>query len=451
MAEEERTPLRRVVMASLIGTTIEWYDFFLYGSAAALVFNRLFFPEYDPLVGTLLAFATYAVGFVARPLGGIVCGHYGDRVGRKAMLVITLMLMGLSTAAIGLLPTYATIGVWAPVLLTLLRFVPGFSFGGELGGAALLTVEHAPRERRGFWGSIPFVGSLVGQGVSTAVLLAAAVTMSDEAFVAWGWRIAFVFSLVMVAVGLFIRLKVIESPVFRTVQRERRVAHRPLVDALRAHGRQLVLNTGLHFGVTVAFFVNSVFVVSYVTTTLELSRTMILLAVILAQVVFVGVQIGAGALSDRVGRRPVYTAGALWIAAMAVPYVLLLDTREPALIWIALILLGTGVYLMYGPQPAFFTELFPAAVRYTAFSLPVAVATILGGSTAPIVATTLVEWGSGTTWLVSAYLVLTGLVTAVCALLTHETAPRRAEPPAPSPRTGRFSRAEGGVTVSDRQ
>ena len=167
----------------------------------------------------------------------------------------------------------------------------------------------------------------------------------------------------MVAVGLFIRLKVIESPVFRTVQRERRVADRPLVDALRAHGRQLVLNTGLHFGVTVAFFVNSVFVVSYVTTTLELSRTMILLAVILAQVVFVGVQIGAGALSDRVGRRPVYTAGALWIAAMAVPYFLLLDTREPALIWIALILLGTGVYLMYGPQPAFFTELFPAAVR----------------------------------------------------------------------------------------
>ncbi|MQA81561.1 MAG: MFS transporter [Streptosporangiales bacterium] len=412
---------RRVVTASAFGSTIEYYDFFLYGTAAALVFPSVFFPTFDPVAGTILSFGTFAVGFVSRPLGALVCGHYGDRIGRKAMLMLTLLMMGLSTAAIGLLPSYDSVGIAAPLLLITMRFLQGFSFGGELGGAAVMAVEHAPKGKRGFWGSIPYVGSPIGQALSTALLLLIALAISDDAFVAWGWRIPFVASIVMVAIGLYIRVKVMETPVFEELKRNREVAKRPVLTLLRTEPRQLLLNTGLHLGITVTFFMNSVFIVSYMTTTLELPRSLALTTVLIANVAYVAIQVAAGAASDRFGRRRVYMAGALWAAAMAFPYFLLINTGSPVLITLALLLLGTSIYVMYGPQPAYFSELFSPNVRFTAFALPVAVATVIGGSTAPMFATALTGWADGRPWGVAGYLAAIGLLTALCAWASRET------------------------------
>jgi MFS family permease len=305
--------VRRVIVASLIGTSLEWYDFFIYGTAAALVFNKIFFPDFEPLVGTLLAFATYAVGFVARPLGGVVFGHYGDKLGRKNVLVATLLLMGISTFLIGVMPTYSSIGVWAPVLLVALRFVQGLGLGGEWGGAVLMTLESGDSERRGLNASWPQVGVPVGLLLANAVLSLMNGVTSDAAFESWGWRVPFLLSGVLVLVGLWIRLSIAESPLFQEVEAKDTKARAPIVDVVRQYPKEVVLAVGARVGVDVAFYSFVLFITTYVVTYLDLPDSHALNAVLIAAASQV-LLIPALRASDRLGRRPVYLVGAaLWI------------------------------------------------------------------------------------------------------------------------------------------
>ncbi|MGC0424528.1 MFS family permease [Streptomyces sp. SAI-195] len=325
--------LKRIVAASLIGTTIEWYDFFLYGSAAALVFNELFFPDSDPLVGTLLSFLTYAVGFAARPVGALVFGHYGDRLGRKKLLVLSLLMMGGATFAIGLLPTHATIGTAAPVLLTVLRLVQGFALGGEWGGAVLLVSEHGDARRRGFWASWPQTGAPAGQLLATGVLSLLTAVLSDDAFNSWGWRIPFLLSGVLVMVGLWIRLSVDESPVFKQAlaQAESRKAKDeplPLVAVVRYHWRDVLIAMGARMAENISYYVITAFILVYATTAADVSKQTALNAVLIASAVHFAVIPAWGALSDRIGRRPVYLLGAAGCRAVDVP-VLHADRLRP--------------------------------------------------------------------------------------------------------------------------
>jgi MHS family shikimate/dehydroshikimate transporter-like MFS transporter len=279
--EGQETSIRQVAFASMIGTTVEWYDFFLYGTAAALVFNQLFFPEYDPLTGTLLAFGTYAVGFFARPVGGIVAGHYGDKIGRKAMLVLTLLIMGSATFLIGLLPTYQTIGIWAPILLLLMRLLQGFGIGGEWGGAVLMAVEHSPPNRRGFYGSWPQIGVPAGLLTANLVFLLVSRSMSEEAWLAWGWRIPFLVSIILIGVGMFIRLRISETPAFNRVRETHTEAGMPIIDVLRTYPKQVLQAMGMRIAENGAFYVFSIFALTYVTEALGLESSTALTGVLI--------------------------------------------------------------------------------------------------------------------------------------------------------------------------
>jgi MFS transporter, MHS family, shikimate and dehydroshikimate transport protein len=417
----QRTSIAQVVIASFIGTTIEWYDFFLYGTAAALIFNRLFFPTFDSLVGTLAAFGTYAVGFVARPLGGIIFGHYGDKIGRKSMLSLTLLLMGTATFCIGLLPTYTSIGVWAPISLVVLRVVQGFGVGGEWGGAVLMAVEHAPAGRRGFYGSWPQVGVPAGLLLSTAIFSLVA-KLPEEQLLTWGWRVPFLLSVVLVGVGVFIRLRVQESPEFSRVKETGQEARVPLLDAVRAHPGNILLAMGARVAENGFFYLYSVFALVYVTEQLGLSRSTILNGVLLATVCELVAIPAFGALSDRVGRRPVYLLGAAFSALFSFPFFWLLDTRQTPLIWLAVVLgLGLGHGAMYGPQASFFSELFGARVRYSGASLGYQLASVFAGGLSPLIATALLAWSGGKPWPIAAYMVGMALITLVSVYLAAET------------------------------
>jgi MHS family shikimate/dehydroshikimate transporter-like MFS transporter len=302
----ETQSVKKVAAASFIGTTIEWYDFFLYGTAAALVFGDLFFPEAEPLVGTLLAFSTYAVGFVARPIGGVVFGHYGDRIGRKSMLVLSLLIMGIATFLIGVLPTYASIGVIAPMLLVVLRFAQGIGVGGEWGGAVLMSVEHAPQGRRGFFGSWPQMGVPAGLLLSTAVFAFVQAVTSEAAFMSWGWRVPFLASIVLVGVGLFIRLKLMESPAFERVKETKTEAPRPIVDVVRKYPREVLVAMGMRVAENGCFYILTVFVLSYGEEELGLGKSTMLTGVIIAAAIGLFTVPLWGALSDRIGRKPLY-------------------------------------------------------------------------------------------------------------------------------------------------
>jgi metabolite-proton symporter len=413
--------VRRVIVASLVGTSLEWYDFFIYGTAAALVFNQLFFPTFDPLVGTLLAFTTFAVGFVARPLGGIVFGHYGDKVGRKNVLVATLLLMGIATFLIGLMPTYATIGVWAPILLVLLRFLQGLGLGGEWGGAVLMTLESGDRSKRGLNASWPQVGVPIGLLLANGMLSLMGAVTSDEAFLAWGWRVPFLLSGVLVLVGLWIRLTIAESPAFEQVEAKQEKARAPIVDVLRSYPRQVLLAIGARLGVDVAFYLFVLFITTYIVTYLGLPQSYALNAVLIAatfQVVFIPL---FGALSDRIGRRPVYLAGAIGAAAWTFAFFALLDTGSFVLIVLAAVVALLLHAAMYGPQASFIAEMFPTQVRYTGASMGYQLAGVIGGALAPIIATALLS-RYDTSLVVSLYAVVVLAITILCVVIARETA-----------------------------
>jgi MFS transporter, MHS family, shikimate and dehydroshikimate transport protein len=405
-------------MASLVGTTIEWYDFFLYGTAAALVFNRLFFPTFDPLAGTLAAFGTYAVGFVARPVGGIIIGHYGDKIGRKSMLVLTLVIMGIATFLIGLLPTYEQIGPWAPVALVLLRIAQGFGVGGEWGGAVLMAVEHAPPGRRGFYGSWPQIGVPAGLLLSTAVFSWFA-ALPEAQFLAWGWRIPFLISILLVIVGLVIRVRIVESPAFERIKTTGTEARQPIVEVLRRHPREVLLAIGARFAENGAFYVYTVFSLVYGTQRVGLDRQTILNGILIASASALVAIPFFGGLSDRLGRRPVYLFGAVFTGLFAYPLFWLLDSASTPLIWLALtIALVFAHSPMYGPQAAFLAELFGTRVRYSGASLGAQLASVVAGGLSPFIATALLPYGRGP---LALYVASMALITVVAVVLASET------------------------------
>lgn len=374
-------------MASLIGTTIEWYDFFLYNSAAALVFNRLFFPDYDPLTGTLLAFGTFALGFVARPIGGIVFGHYGDRIGRKRLLMISLILMGVATVLIGLLPTYAQIGVWAPISLVVLRLVQGFAVGGEWGGAVLMAAEHGDSARRGFWASWPQAGVPAGSLLAAGVLALMAGLQSEADFLAWGWRVPFLLSILLVLVGWYIRNRVDESHTFEKALAEAEAPPKlPAMDVMRERPMAILLGSGLRVGENISYYIITAFSLTYLTEVAAESRGLALQAILAgAAVHFIAIPLFAR-LSDRIGRRPVYAFGGLGLAAFAFAFFPMLGSGNVAAIFAAIVIALVLHGAMYGPQAAMIAELFPTRIRYSGASIAYQLTSIVAGSLAPIIA-----------------------------------------------------------------
>jgi len=409
-----------VALASAIGTTIEWYDFFIYGTAAATVFGPQFFPQVSEVAGTLAAFATFGIGFIARPLGGVVMGHYGDRIGRKGMLVWALLLMGVSTLAIGLLPTYAQIGAWAPVLLVMLRFVQGFALGGEWGGAVLMSVEHAPDGRRGVFGSIVALGLPAGIILSNLVFLVASTAVGTAEFNAWAWRIPFLASGLLVAVGLWVRLGIAESPVFARAVATHGARRMPVVDVLRSSGGTVLLAAGTYLAISSLGYIVLVYFVTYATRQLGLTLPMTLTLVMIAAAVCSPTLMLAAHWSDLVGRKRMMRWGLGGLVGWSLIFFPLLDTKSLPLIAVAVIgmLFVQAFYL--GPQPAVMSELFPTAVRYSGSSLSVTLASVCGGAIAPIVATYLFAQ-TGTSTLVTVYMVAVSIVSFLCALALPET------------------------------
>ncbi|MEJ2866821.1 MFS transporter [Actinomycetospora sp. OC33-EN08] len=426
-AERPTTP-RRVALASAVGTTIEWYDFYLYATATALVFNALFFPSVSPTAGTLAAFATYAAGFGARPIGAIVAGHLGDRIGRKSVLVASLIAMGAATTLIGLLPPYASIGALAPTLLVVLRLVQGFAVGAEWGGAAVLSAEHAPAHRRGWYGSFTQIGSPAGMLLATGSLFLVRATTSEEAFLAWGWRIPFLASAVLVVVGLVIRLRLEDAPEFTTLRSERQVARLPIVEVLRTAPRAVLLTTGLRLSQIGLYVLITTYGLTYVTQTLGRGSTAGLTAVVVVSAIGLVTTPLWAILSDRVGRRRPYLIGAIGGTVALALFFLAVDSGSTVLIVLAAVLAINVVHdSMYGPQAAWFAEMFDVRVRYSGASLGYQIGSVLSGGFAPLVAASLLIAGDGRPWLiVLAYAGVAVLTTAAALLAPDPT--RRREP-----------------------
>jgi MFS transporter, MHS family, shikimate and dehydroshikimate transport protein len=420
--EGQTSSVRAVALASLVGTTVEWYDYFVYGTTAALIFGTLFFPEFSTLAGTLAAFATFAVGFFARPLGGVIFGHFGDKVGRKTMLVITLFLMGGATFLIGLLPTYKTIGVWAPILLVTLRIIQGIGLGGEWGGAALMVSEHSPPNRRGFYASSVQMGAAGGLVISAAVISGVTGLTTDAQFAAWGWRIPFIASVVLIAIGLFIRFQIAESEAFLRIKEARAEAQIPIIDVFRSHPKNVFLAAGTSGANNVVFYTVSVFTVSYGVSQLGQSQgTMLAYQLITAAVYFFTLPL-FGALSDRVGRRELIMASVVIMALFSFPYFWLVNTGMGPLILLAMVLaLAVFQSGAYAPQSAFIPELFDTRVRYSGAALGYNLATMIFGGTSPFIATALFAWAGEETWAVALYVVAICVVSFVSVYLATET------------------------------
>jgi MHS family shikimate/dehydroshikimate transporter-like MFS transporter len=413
--------LRHIVLASVLGTTVEWYDFLIYGVGAALVFNKLFFPSFDPLVGTLAAFGSYAVGFVARPLGGAIFGHYGDRLGRKAMLTLTMIIMGGGTFLIGLLPTYEQIGIFAPVLLIFLRLLQGIGIGGEWGGAVLMVIESGDPKRRGFLGSLVQVGFPLGMVLAT-VVFAAVSKLPESDFLAWGWRVPFLISFLLVGVGMFVRLKLVETPKFREVRDHDQVVEMPILDVLSRDWKNFLIAVGLKLTEVAWVYILTVFVVFYAAARLGLSRSIILDAVLYAALLELITIPLFGILSDKIGRKPMYAAGAILSALLAFPLFTLLDTKDTLTITVTIAVLMSLTHgLMFGPQAAFLPELFGTKVRYSGASLGCQVSAAISGGFAPLIATGLLTWENGTRS-ISLYLVGLAALTLLAVIASKETA-----------------------------
>jgi metabolite-proton symporter len=407
-------------MASLIGTTIEWYDFFLYGAAAALVFNHLFFPTTDPAVGTMLAFATYALGFVARPVGGIVFGHFGDRIGRKRLLMLSLVLMGLSTVLIGLLPTYDQVGIWAPLLLILLRLVQGFAVGGEWGGAVLMAAEHGDAARRGYWASWPQIGVPGGSLLSAGMLALMAAVQSEADFSAWGWRLPFVLSAVLVAVGWYIRSRITESATFEDALAADGPPKLPAIDVFRERPRAILLGAGLRLGENICYYVLTVVSLAFLVDFFGQSRELALEALLVGAAVQLFAVPLFARLSDRIGRRPVYAFGGFGMAAWSFAFFPLLATGAPLAVGIALVVGLVFHAAMYGPQAAMIAELFPTRIRYSGASIAYQLTAIVAGSLAPLISVALYRHFHSAVP-VSIYVAVACAISGLTALLARET------------------------------
>ena len=418
--DEERTEppaqARTVLLASLIGTTIEWYDFFLFSTAASLVFPQLFFPAGNETVGTLLSFATFAVGFVARPIGGLLFGHLGDRVGRRATLVATMAIAGVATALIGVLPSYTSIGVWAPILLVVLRVLGGIALGGEWGGAVLMAVEYAPPGRRGLWGSSPQIGLGLGLALGTGAFALLGAAMDNQDFLAWGWRIAFLISIVLVAIGLVVRLRVFETPAFRRIQEGADISRVPVVDVVREpeSRRNLLLGLLARWGEGAAFNTWGVFVLTYTVTTVKMPKVEVLIAVTIGGLVSAAVVPLAGRLADRFGRRAVFATGCAVFGLAVYPAFAGLGSGSFAVVLAVLVVtLGLVYGVQSGSESTLFAELFPTRTRYTGMSLVFQGSGIYASGLTPLILTSLLAVAGGSPWLACGFLVLTAVISVV--------------------------------------
>jgi MHS family shikimate/dehydroshikimate transporter-like MFS transporter len=414
--------LQRIVWSSVIGTAVEWYDFLIYGAATALVFNKVFFPAGNATLATIAAFGTYAVGFLARPLGAAIFGHYGDRIGRKAMLAITIIVMGLGTFLIGLLPTYQQIGIAAPVLLVGLRFLQGIGLGGEWGGAVLMVVENCPTAKRGLLGSMVQVGNPVGN-LAAIGMFALVAQLPESDFMSWGWRIPFLLSILLVGVGLYIRLSMEETAAFREVKAKNEVARLPLIEIFRHHRRPFFTAVGLKISEIAYASIGGVFVMSYATANLGLSRGLVLngafassLAALFAIPLF-------GWMSDRFGRKVMFYASCAFSALFAFPLFWLLNTRDPTIVVLTIVVaISFGQMVMFGIGAPWYSELFTARLRYSGASLGFQVGAAISGGLTPLIAASLMAWSGGATWPVSLFLIFCAMITATATHFAPEMA-----------------------------
>jgi metabolite-proton symporter len=414
--DDHSAQLRKAVIASTIGTTIEWYDFFLYGTAAGLIFGKLYFPNEDPLTATLAAFGTYFIGFVGRPIGAAIFGHYGDRIGRKGTLIATLLCMGIATFLIAFVPTYASIGIWGAVILTILRMIQGIGVGGEWGGSVLLAMEWSRTHgQRGLVASWPQFGVPCGLFLSNLAVLAFS-TMAGDEFYTWGWRLPFVLSIVLVAVGLWIRLGILETPVFQELVKNNKIEKAPIVEVIKKQPREIILSALLRMAEQAPFYIFTAFIFAYGTGTLKLSRDLILTAVLVAACVsFVSIPL-SGHISDRIGRRNMYLLGALTVGVFGFPYFFMVDTAVPWVVFIAIVLSLIPHDMQYGPQAALIAEAFTPRLRYSGSSLGYQLASIIAGGPAPLIATWLfAKFHSG--YAISFYIAACAVVSLISAAM----------------------------------
>jgi len=437
-AADHSAQLRKAVIASTIGTTIEWYDFFLYGTAAGLVFGKLYFPNEDPLSATLLAFGTYFIGFVGRPIGAAIFGHYGDRIGRKGTLIATLLCMGIATFLIALVPTYASIGIWGAIILTVLRMIQGIGVGGEWGGSVLLAMEWSRTHgQRGLIASWPQFGVPCGLFLANLAVLAVS-KWSGDAFYTWGWRIPFLLSILLVAVGLWIRLGILETPVFRNLVSTRRVEKTPIIEVIKRQPREIILSALLRVAEQAPFYIFTAFIFAYAVGTLKMDRNLILWAVIAASVVsFISIPL-SGHISDRIGRRKMYLIGAATVGVFGFIYFAMIDTAAPALVFIAIVLSLIPHDMMYGPQAALIAEAFTPRLRYSGSSLGYQLASIIAGGPAPLIATWLfAQYKTG--YAIAVYIAACAVVSLISTAMMpdytgrdisdeYDDAPARAQP-----------------------
>lgn len=416
-AEADRKgQVRRVAAASLVGTTIEWYDFLIYATMAGVIFNQYFFPKGDAFVSTMLAYGTFAAGFLIRPFGGLLFGHFGDRIGRKPLLVLTLMIMGGATFLIGLLPTYDQIGIWAPILLLTLRLIQGIALGGEWGGAVLMSYEFAKPEERAFYASFPQIGLAIGLCCSTGIVTLLSFALSEQDFVSWGWRVAFLLSIVLLAVGLFIRLRVLETPEFTRAQARNEVARVPVLEVLRDYPGSILLGMGARLIDGIVFTIYAIFTLSYLVNIVKIPRTTVLAAITAAAFVLIFTIPYASRLADRMGRKKLYVIFSLVNGFVTFPAFWLMQSGDP-LIASACIVIVFGVLWapVYGPQAAMFCDLFDTRVRYTGVSLVYQIGAILSVSLTPLAATALLQANGNQPWFIATYVAAAGIISAMCA------------------------------------
>lgn len=415
---EHRSQVVRAAVASTIGTAIEWYDFFLYGTIAALVFPKLFFPNSDPYVGTLLTFSTYFIGFIARPVGAAIFSHFGDRVGRKTALIVTLLLMGISSTIIGFMPSYESIGIWAPILLTVLRVCQGLGVGGEWGGSVLLSMEWGNSKRRGLMASWPQMGVPLGL-LFSSLAVSLFINVSGTAFLAWGWRIPFILSIVLVIIGLFIRLKVEETPQFQKVLEEKQVARQPVIEVVKENWREIILSALLRMAEQAPFYIFITFVISYGTQQLQVDKQFLVNATLVGAFFSLISVPFFGHLSDKIGRKKMYMLGAIATLIWAFPYYGMLNSGTPVLIFLAIVISLLPHDMMYGPQAALIAENFPTRLRYSGASLGYQLASVIAGGPAPLIAAYLLHT-YGTSTAISLYIIFNAVVTIIATSMLKD-------------------------------